>query len=111
MSVQGYLGDQVGHHKTHDLRISTDLNKLGEMQAIGVVCEDCHEIVVVLGGPQANLYDGEMYRGQQIDTCIGGIPHHLILSKYGDSSNPANISVECDVCNNVVAELYDVNID
>jgi hypothetical protein len=116
MSLHGYLGDQIGRHKkhVHKLKLASDLNGLGELESVGVVCKECEEIVLVLGGPKANLYDGELYKLDQIGPCLLHFDD-VALRYYGREEDrdtkPWSVTIECDRCSCVIANLYDVAVE
>ena len=44
MSVMGYVGDQLGDHRTHELKLVF----YDERRNVTVECEDCFEVVAEL---------------------------------------------------------------
>lgn len=49
MSVLGYVGDQLGEHRTHELKLVFYDHK----RNVTVECEDCHTVV-------AELYNADL---------------------------------------------------
>ena len=98
MTVGGYRGDLIGWHKGHadKLTIATDPDAHGGIATVGVVCEQCKELVTVLD--ERDLAQCLDHFDEVVLTYYGG---------YDKATNPLSVTIECHECGSVIVDLFD----
>lgn len=111
MSVLGYLGNQIGAHRDHWQSLSVQIGGSFLFPQITLYCAECGEHLFELNDRECD----------QIGECA---KHHgeLVLAHYGvrpvgnragirpmPLAKPVSVTVECHRCNEVVADLFDID--